>query len=450
VTTEAADPTPTMASRRFVVLLLLASVIGFFAALAAWCFLELTHQIQVGVFDKLPEQLGYDTMPVWWPVPLAVLAGLIVAYAVQRLPGGGGHVPAHGLSTDPVLPSALAGIMLATIATIGLGLVLGPEAPLIALGSGLGLIAVRLLRRDAPPELGTLMGACGTFSALALIFDSPLIASVVLIEAIGLGGAQLRMVLIPGLLAAAIGSLVSIGMGSFTGLSTSAYAIGAVSLPSFARPDLVDFLWTVPLGAAIAAGSWLIFRIARGTEPLLARRPYVMLPLGGAVVAGLAIAFGELTDKSAKEVLFDGQDALGGLVSGAASWSLGALALLFVLKGLAWAISLAGFRGGPTFPAMFLGAAAGVAASHLPGFELTPAVAIGLGAGVAAVLRLPLSGIVLAVVLTGSSGPGATPLVIVGVIAAYLTTLALPQPVEPTLHTDEVTTTPEPQRTVAA
>jgi H+/Cl- antiporter ClcA len=437
-----------MASRRFVVLLAFASAIGVLAALAAWCFLELTHQIQVGVFEKLPEELGYDDMPVWWPAPFAVLAGLIVAFAIERLPGRGGHVPAHGLSTDPILPIEISGILLAAIATIGLGLVLGPEAPLIALGSALGLVAVRLVRRDAPPELGRLMAACGTFSALALIFESPLIASVVLIEAIGLGGAQLRLVLVPGLLAAGIGSLVSIGMGSFTGLSASAYALGPVPLPQFDRPDLVDFLWTVPLGVAIAVGSWMIFRVARAAEPHASRRPFVVLPLAGAAVAGLAIVFAELTDKTVDEILFDGQDALSGLASGAGSWSLGALGLLIVLKGLAWAISLAGFRGGPTFPAMFLGAAAGVAASHLPGFDLTPAVAVGLGAGVAAVLRLPLSGVALAVLLTAPSGAGSAPLVIVGVVAAYLTTLALPQPAEPGSHPDAVTTARDPERTV--
>jgi H+/Cl- antiporter ClcA len=448
--TSQGDPTQTMASRRFVVLLVFASVIGVITALAAWCFLELIHQLQVGVYKKLPEQVGYDQMPEWWPVPFAVLAGVIVAFAITRLPGRGGHVPAHGLSTDPIGPIDLGGVLLAAIATISLGLVLGPEAPLIALGSGLGLLAVQRLRRDAQPQLGALMAACGMFSALALIFGSPLIAAVLLIEATGLGGAQLRLVLVPGLLAAGIGSLVSIGMGSWTGLSNSDYALGAVPLPQFDRPDLADVLWTVPLGVAIAVGSWAIFRLALSTEPLLARRPFVMLPLAGASVAGLAIVFAELTDKGVDQVLFDGQDALSGLTSGAGSWSLGALGLLLVIKGLAWAISLAGFRGGPTFPAMFLGAAAGIAASHLPGFDLTPAVAIGLGAGVAAVLRLPLSGIVLAALLTAHTGAGSTPLVILGVVAAYLTALALPEPAQPDFHPDRVTTASEPERTVVA
>jgi H+/Cl- antiporter ClcA len=79
---------------------------------------------------------------------------------------------------------------------------------------------------------------------------------------------------------------------------------------------------------------------------------------------------------------------------------------------------------------MFLGAAGGLLAAQLPGFETTPAVAVGLGAAVVAVLRLPLSAVVLATLLTVSSGVGSEPLIIVGVVAAYLTAQALP-PREP-------------------
>ena len=66
-------------------------------------------------------------------------------------------------------------------------------------------------------------------------------------------------------------------------------------------------------------------------------------------------------------------------MDGASTWSLTALALLIALKGLAWSISLSGFRGGPTFPGLLLGVAAGLLASHLPGFAMTPAVAVGWG-----------------------------------------------------------------------
>jgi H+/Cl- antiporter ClcA len=44
-------------------------------------------------------------------------------------------------------------VLLAALATLSLGVVLGPEAPLIALGGGLAVLAVRLARRDMPAAL---------------------------------------------------------------------------------------------------------------------------------------------------------------------------------------------------------------------------------------------------------------------------------------------------------
>ncbi|HEY8093782.1 MAG TPA: hypothetical protein VID93_08355, partial [Acidimicrobiales bacterium] len=69
-----------------------------------WGFLELIHQIQVGVFTDLPSGLGFDEVPWWWPLPILVLAGIPVAYAL-RLPGAGGHVPAHGLTVATTTPN---------------------------------------------------------------------------------------------------------------------------------------------------------------------------------------------------------------------------------------------------------------------------------------------------------------------------------------------------------
>ena len=425
------DRTPKIDRKAFALLLLLAAVVGVVASFAAWGFLELVHQVEVGVFDELPGQLGYDDgAPLWWSVPVLGLAGLVVAFAVVRLPGRGGHVPAQGLKTEMSQPVELPGVMLAAVATIGLGMVLGPEAPLIALGGGLGILAVRLIPRDLPPEVSAVIAASGTFAALTLIFESPLVASVILIEATGVGGPRLPLVLVPGLLAAGIGSLVSIGMGSWTGLSSSDYALGTLDLPAFARPDLADFGWTIALAVACAVVVFAVLRLARGAEGLLTRQPFLLLPAAGIVVAGLAIAFSEATDKGVDQVLFSGQQALGPLVSEASTWSLSALALLIAFKGLAWTISLGGFRGGPVFPSLFLGAAAGVMAAQLPGFSITPAVAVGMGAAVVSVLKLPLSAVVLAVLLTANAGAGTGPLIIVGVVVAYLTTRLLSGPPE--------------------
>jgi H+/Cl- antiporter ClcA len=421
-----ADPIALLTSRAYVVLLVFAAGVGLLVSLAAWCFLELVHQAQQGVFTDLPRDLGYQNgAPDWWYLLVLGLAGVIAAFAIARLPGRGGHIPAFGLTAGGTpQPITLPGVVLAALATLCLGVVLGPEAPLIALGGGLGVLALRSARRDAPDQTLAVVAAAGSFAAISFIFDSPLIAAVLLIEATGLGGPKLPVILLPGLLAAGIGSLVSIGMGAWTGLSTSAYALGALPVPDYPRPTFTGLLWTFPLAAAVAVGTFGIVWLARGLVPIAARRPFLVTPAAGLVVAALAILFAATTDKGASEVLFSGQDQLPGLVSGAATWSVGALLLVLLFKGLAWSASLATFRGGPTFPAMFLGAAAGVAVSHL-GMALTPAAAVGIGAGLASMLRLPLSAVLLAVVLTSATGIGASPLVVVGVVVAYLTTLLL-------------------------
>jgi H+/Cl- antiporter ClcA len=417
-----------MRSRPYLVLLGLVSVVGILVSFAAWCFLELTHQIQQEVFIHLPHALGYASgPPVWWPLPVLAIGGLITALAIQRLPGNGGHLPAAGLATGgaPPGPFDLPGIMLAAIATIGLGLVLGPEAPLIALGTGLGAFAIRSARKDAPDQVVTIVAAAGSFAAVSFVFSSPLIAAVILIEATGIGGPRLRVVLLPGLLAAGIGSLISIGMGSWTGLSSSAYALGALPLPAFGEPHVANFGWTILLAILVAAGGQLIMRCGAETFKIVKRRLLVALPLVALLIAGIAIGFGQATGKSIDEVLFSGQDQLPGLVSHAGGYSLGALALLLIGKGVAYAFSLGSFRGGPTFPAIFLGAAAGIMMSHLPGFPITVAVAVGMAAGVVTILRLPLSAVVIGTVLVAHSGAGTEPLIILGTVVAYVVTLLI-------------------------
>jgi H+/Cl- antiporter ClcA len=406
-------------------LLALAAVVGVVASAVAWGFLELVAHTQQWVFTDIPEDLGFDDAPLWWSLPVLAFAGVIAAFAIVRLPGRGGHVPAKGLDPAPTQPVELPGVLLAAIASIGLGLVVGPEAPLIALGGGLGLFAVHLVNKNAPAELGTVIAGSATFAALAFLFGSPIIAAVILIEATGLGKEKLPALLIPGLLASGIGSLVWIGMGSWTGLDTGEISISPVRLPEFPRPDLADFAWTIPLAAAVAIVTYVIFRVARETMRFAASKPFLVLPAVGLAVAGLAIGFSEAADKHVSDVLFSGEDALGPLVAHPGAWSLSALALLVAFKGIAYGLSLGSFRGGPTFPAMFLGAAGGMMAAQLPGYDLTPAVGVGIGAAVVSVLRLPLSGAVLGILLLSTTGAGAAPLVIVGVVIAYLVTMAL-------------------------
>ena len=345
------DPEALLRSKEFRRLLVLSAVIGVMVSLAAWCFLELIHALQQGVYEDLPDALGFSVPPWWWPLPVLALAGLIIAFAVVRLPGHGGHSPARGLeSGPPTTPIELPGVLLAALASIGLGLVLGPEAPLIGLGTGLALLAVQLSKKDAPDQAKLVLVAAASFAALATIFGSPIIGAVIIIEAAGLGGPTLPLVLLPGLIAAGIGSLVFTGVGSLTGLSSNAYAVAPLSLPAYSTPQVTDIVWTIALGVGAAVVTVAIIEIGRRTGRFVTKRPFVTYPLAAVVVALLAITFSQVTDQSANVVLFSGQEAMNAVVQQAGTLALGTLGLIILFKGLAWGVSLGGARGGPTFP----------------------------------------------------------------------------------------------------
>ena len=126
--TPPVDPGSLLTSRSYRGLLVVAAVIGVVVSVASWCFLEAIHGIQVWVFQDLPSGLGFDTVPTWWPLPVLAVAGVIIAFAVARLPGRGGHEPAEGFKAGPpTTPIQLPGVLLAALASIGLGMVLGPK-----------------------------------------------------------------------------------------------------------------------------------------------------------------------------------------------------------------------------------------------------------------------------------------------------------------------------------
>jgi H+/Cl- antiporter ClcA len=414
-------------SRAYRRLLILAALIGLLVSTASWAFLELVHELEVGVYEDLPDHLGYATAPTWWPLPWLALAGALTGIAVTRLPGRGGHVPADGLKAGgrPTQPVELPSVLLAALATLGLGLVLGPEGPLLALGMGLAILAATIVTPDAPDEALGLMAAAGSFAALSAIFGSPVIGAVIIIEAIGLGGATLPVVLLPGLLAAGIGSLVFVGLGSWSGFSTSAWALSPFPLQPFGGPGWGDFGWTIVLALATAVVVFAIMEFARWSARFVERRPVLLTTAAGLAVGGLAIAFAEVTGKSVDAVLFSGEPAFGTLFEDAPTIALSALALLILFKGLAWGISLGNFRGGPTFPAIFLGVVAGLLAAHLPGYEEAPAVAALVGAACVSVLRLPLASVVIAELLSNKAGLAVAPLVVVAVVVAYIASEAL-------------------------
>jgi H+/Cl- antiporter ClcA len=406
--------------------LVFAALLGVPVAIAALLFQTAIHDVIHVVWDVVPDWMGDSEPAGWYVIAVTALTGIVVA-ALIRLPGHGGHSPLEGISVSNVRAIELPSILLAGLATLGGGIVLGPEAPLIALGLGLAAIAVRLVR--LPETEGKLLTLAGAFAAIAVLFGGPLPASLMLLELVAVSGmvpaGKIVQALLPGLVAAGTGALVFTGVGDWRGVHTTSLTLP--SLPAYDTVRLTDIAWCILLSVVVAV---VVVGLRHGAHELAARsraRPDLALVAAGTAVGALAVVFRAVADRPVDLVLFSGQEELPSIVAEGTAW---VLLLLIGAKGLAYAFSLgAGFRGGPVFPAIALGVAVGVmGADVLPGLELTPAVAMGMAAGTAAVLRVPFTAVLLSTLLVGTSAPDVTPIAVLAAATGWLVATALPNP----------------------
>ena len=423
----APDPVALIRSRQYITALVLAALLGIPISAIAYGFLALVTAIQRFLFFDLPNQIVGSPTPAWWPLPWLVLCGLLTAVAIRYLPGNGGHSPALGFTAGagPAAGRELPGIVLAALATLSLGAVVGPEAPLIAIGGGLAALTVRLARKDAPPTAQMIMASAGSFAAISTLLGSPVLGAFLIMEVAGIGGMTLSLVTLPGLLASGIGALVFVGLDDWTGLGTFSLAL---PVPPAVAPTLATLAWAVVLGAAGALLGWLIRSLALWLRPIVHLNRVLVTTAFGLLIGLTAMAYQLISGRSFTQVLFSGQDALPELIADATDYSLTVITLLIACKAIVYGLSLSAFRGGPVFPGMFIGAAAGIAASALPGMDLAAGIAIGIGAMSAAMLRLPLTSTLLAVLLMGTDGVAVTPQVVVAVAVAFVISNVLPAP----------------------
>jgi H+/Cl- antiporter ClcA len=422
------DPVQVIRSKPYLSALLLAALLGIPISAAAYGFLALVSTIQEFLFDDLPQDVFAGAVPAWWPVPWLALCGLLTGLTIRYLPGNAGHSPAFGFKTggDPPVDRELPGIVLAALATLSLGAVLGPEAPLIAIGGGLAALTVHLAKRDAPPMALMIMASAGSFAAISTLLGSPVLGAFLIMEAAGVGGATLSLVALPGLLASGVGALVFIGLDNWTGLGN--FSLALTTVPPATDPTLATMAWALAMGAAGAVLGWSIRWIGLSLRPVVHMNRVLVTAVLGVAIGLIAMTYQLISGRNFTQVLFSGQDALPELVDQAADYSVGVLILLAACKALAYGLSLSAFRGGPVFPAMFIGAVLGIAASGLPGMSLAPAIGMGIGAMCTAMLRLPLTSTLLATLLLGADGVSVTPQVVVAVVVAFVITYVLPDP----------------------
>ncbi|MEW2402448.1 chloride channel protein [Streptomyces sp. NPDC046862] len=402
--------------------LVFCGLIGIPVSLIAFWFLVAIQQLEELIWTDWPRDLGYDPAPWWWAFPPLLVAGVAVGLIVTRLPGRGGHVPAGGLHPGGMTKNGLPGVVLAALSGLPLGVVLGPEAPLIGLGGGLALLFASLVRAPQTDASRGLLGAAGAAAAISALLGNPLVGAVLLMEVAGVGGPQLFLVMLPVLLSSGIGDLVFTGFGSWTGLHTGSLQL---ELPRAPTLDVGDVLWSLLLAPTLALLIHVVFVGGRFTARFVSSWTLRNTALCGLGTGGCIALYTVATGRAPSDVALSGQATLSTLAQDPHAWSVGALVGVLAFKSLAYSLCLGSMRGGPVFPSLFLGGAAGALLAPLPGFGLVPAMAAGMAASLTAALRLPVSSVILVVVLLGNVDTVAV--VVLASVVSFVLTQLLPQ-----------------------
>jgi H+/Cl- antiporter ClcA len=416
----AAAPDPPISGPAYLRLIGLAAAIGIPAALLAAVFLAFVHWLEDRLWVDLPDRLGYSSPPWFLVVFLPVVGALIVIAARAWLPGDGGHSPLAGIGGGVTPLRYAPGVALAALGTLSFGAVLGPEAPLIALGSAVGM-TITLFARLEPRE-ERVVASAGSFSAISALFGGPLVAGMLLLEgSVGLGAAAIA-VLLPGLVAAAVGYTIFVGLGDWGGIQASTLSVP--DLPLYDGTSVRDLLIGLLTGIAVAIVVAAVRRGATQVEALQGKRvPMPALLLAGGLAVGVIAEVTRALGAEWDEVLFSGQSAVPEVLDETSVWIV---LLVLAAKAIAYAISLGcGFRGGPVFPAIFLGVS--VATIVVIALDVSPtlAVAVGTAAGMAAMTRLLFASILFSAILVGAAGLDTIPAAVFAASAAWITSQAL-------------------------
>ncbi|HEX5018592.1 MAG TPA: chloride channel protein [Actinomycetes bacterium] len=409
------------AAKGYLALIGLGAAIGIPSALLASVFLALVHWCEDLLWTDLPDALGASSPPWYLVVGLPVVGALVVAFARRFLPGDGGHSPLVGLGGAPTPLKYAPGVALAALGTLAFGAVLGPEAPLIALGSVVGMTVVPLVNAGRQGE--QVLSTAGSFSAVSALFGGPLVAGILLLEAGLAAGASLTVALLPGLVAAAVGYVIFVGLGDWGGISEAGLAVPG--LPTYDGTYVADLLLAIVVGVVASLVITQVKDAGRRVERMASaspRRKYGVLLLGGLVV-GLVALVADWLGADSQDVLFSGQSAI---PQELATSTVKVLLILVVAKAIAYGISLGcGFRGGPVFPAVFIGVGIATFACLFFDTSVTWALAVGAAAGMTAGTGLVFSALMLSMMLVGSAGQDALPAAVLAVAAAWITNAAI-------------------------
>jgi H+/Cl- antiporter ClcA len=315
----------------------------------------------------------------------------------------------------------------AAFASLSFGAVLGPEAPALAIGTACGAAAAAW-RPSADETVAaqqrSMLMLTGGMAAFGAVLGNPIALAVFVLEAalVARRTAGVPVSLAPVAVGLAFGYLVQVGVGGWVGLGEVVLTLPEVA--TYAEVRVVDLVLVIPMAVLVAVTVLVALRAGTAFSRWAIDRP-ALIPLLIAALGTslLALTARALVDAPVDQVLFSGQAALPEVL---AATSVGTVVVVVLAKAVAYALCLgSGFRGGPIFPAVFLGVGVATATALLTGSaESTGLVAAGIAAAAAAAMRLPFSSALLATLLTASAGLAVTTPALLGAVVGLLTALA--------------------------
>lgn len=408
-------------------ILVLAFLVGFFSAVAAFVLHGLINQIGAlltGSFDRSAANWLY----LVYPVVGIFITSLFVRYVVKDNISHGITRILYAISSKQ---SRLKGhncwsSVVASAITIGFGGSVGAEAPIVLTGSAIGSNLGKLFRMDNKTLM--LLVGCGAAGAIAGIFKAPIAGLVFTLEVlmIDLTMASLLPVLISCVTATC-----------FTYIFSGSTALFSFHLDSDWVIDRVPA--SILLGIVCGLISLYFIRTMTFCEGVFARfkdRPYVRLVIGGAVLSLLIFLLPSLFGEGYRDInlLLNGQSEgdwngilRNSMFSGQGNLLIVYLSLVLLTKVVATSATNGGGGCGGTFaPSLFIGCFGGFLFARLwniynigvyipeNNFAL-----LGMAGVMSGVMHAPLTGIFLIAEITGGYSLF-LPLMIVSV-CSYLT-----------------------------
>lgn len=293
----------------------------------------------------------------------------------------------------PLRPRAFMARMAAAITTLGSGGAMGLEGPSMYGGSALGaMIQRRLPKAFRGADHRTLLVA-GAAAGVAAIFKAPATGAIFALE-VPFRDQMARRMLLPALVASASGYLV------FVALSTTdpIFSFQAERAVSFEFKDLAG---AILIGIFCAIGARAFSRLIRHAKAFTYRPAPLRVALASVTMVVLFVLSRALTGESL--TIGTGYNVIRWLAEEHALWLL---AVVFALRCLATATTLAGGGVGGLFvPLVVGGAIVGRAVGDVVNpLDPTLYVLLGMAAFLGAGYRVPLAAVMFVAETTGQPG----------------------------------------------